>query len=449
LRHGTEVAQRRQPRWDLSPITQVAFVTVAALAFDVCSGQRLTRGESKTMEGSGDVQAEAPLASKETETVPDLGSVDNGAALDAELDFVASFMMALTQGVPKGKEDKDLIRQRKERKRQINRASAKRKRARAKQEFDDLATQCHQREESNRQLKNDNARLAGVMRDELEKQAMYMAQIEYIKAALQQQQAVSLGGSRTDASEPGTATGASVPSTSVAPPAPPPTPQLQSPPELQPSYGATGASAQQALSRKGQAREETTQGELSRPESAQEQHPTQQQELSTQSSQQHLQALASLICAAAMPNSQVAVNSTVPGSSGEASSFNQETLNQLQTLLTALASQNPVASSNLPAAPTAFNATPAAPPPVQNPLSADARTTQVRTHVAMNSDSAPQLHSFLSALAAASASLTGNGAIGGQPSSATASQAALVGNASTSPSSEAARQEEKQTPPST
>lgn len=371
------------------------------------------------MGDSGDSSFGLSLASKDAEAVPDLGSIDNGSALDAELDFVAAFMMALTQGVPKGKEDKDLIRQRKERKRQINRASAKRKRARAKQEFDDLAAQCQQLEESNRQLKNDNARLAGVMRDELEKQAMYMAQIEYIKAALQQQ---SQGDANTEASEPGgTSAGARMPSTPIAPPAPSPTPLMQSPSELQPTHDSSGASVQHTQRTTGQARQEVIQEDRSRSETSQELQQAQQQEMSPQSFQQQLQALASLICAAAMPSSQGTVNSTVPGSgsllsvSGETPGLNQATLNQLQTLLTALVSQNPVASSNPPSAATAFDMTSAMPPGVQNPVSVDASEANVVAQGAASPDSAPQLHSFLTALATASASLTGNVVFGGQP----------------------------------
>jgi hypothetical protein len=411
------------------------------------------------MESSEGNQADTSLAAAETGTGPDLGSDDNdGPALEAELDFVASFMMALTQGVPKGKEDKDLIRQRKERKRQINRASAKRKRARAKQEFDDLATQCQQLEESNRQLKGDNARLAGAMRDELEKQAMYMAQIEYIKAALQQQQAVPQGGTHTDATEPpGNSTGDSVPSTPIAPPAPPPTPLLQSTSGLRSSYGSNGASVHQALSIIGQASQGIIQGEPSQAATSQEQETTQPPELSPQSSQQQLQALASLICAAAISNSQVAVNSAAPGStnlpssSGEAPSFNQESLNQLQTLLTALVAQNSVASSNPSATTAAFNVTPATPPPVQNPPSAGASNAQDGAQVGVHPDSAPQLHSFLSALATASLTLTGNAAVGVQPASASTAQPPLVGNTSSPPPNDVATSDaaqEDQTPQS-
>jgi hypothetical protein len=341
------------------------------------------------------------------------------AALEEEISFVASFMTTLTKGMSKGKEDEELLRKRKARKKEINRASAKRKRARAKQDLENLANQCHQLERETKQLKDDNARLIAVIRDELEKRSFYMTQIEYLKTTLQQQrQQEELDISQPDASDSLVTTndtlspqsaaamplGAAEPPTPLVPPVPPSNSIEQLEQEQPPSNGSHGAYLLQLLSQTGPALQCQLEAEQPGPEVSPPHLQEQQQDSYCQ--QQQLQGLVDLLGAASHAS---AAGAPAPGSDPVLS---QETLNQLQRLLTTFIS---AASGSSAVTVTSDPTSDAA----RSALAVPPTTSYPPVQVTISHEAAQQLQGILSVLASGTAGAQNNSAstLGGQAGS--------------------------------
>lgn len=134
---------------------------------------------------------EAAAVAADTTTGTAAATMDTTSAVqndendnDDGIEFVAAFLGALQRGVARGrKSSREVVRKRKERKRQVNRASAKRKRVRAKIELEDLVQLCKGLETGNRKLRAENALLAARAREEVQRQSLLMGQLESLRQA--------------------------------------------------------------------------------------------------------------------------------------------------------------------------------------------------------------------------------------------------------------------------
>lgn len=129
---------------------------------------------SRRNAAAADAAAHPPNPPHSSTTRQSMGS--KNMAKDNAVEFVHLFMGSLLKsnnaggdGTLVAKTNPVETRKRIERKRQINRESAKRKRVRAKQELEMLAKQCEELQASNQEIKSDNGRLLETIRVETEK----------------------------------------------------------------------------------------------------------------------------------------------------------------------------------------------------------------------------------------------------------------------------------------
>lgn len=91
--------------------------------------------------------------------------------------FVKDFMVTIKSQKPGGKKSIEIAKKRRERKREINRMSAKRKRIRVKQELDTLEKQCRDLEAMNAGLKSEVGRLTARLQEESKMKTFYLNEL--------------------------------------------------------------------------------------------------------------------------------------------------------------------------------------------------------------------------------------------------------------------------------
>lgn len=101
------------------------------------------------------------------------------------IQLVSLFMANIRKGNPKGRKNQELAAKRKQRKREINRASAKRKRIREKEELESLASECRRLEALDADLKAQVSFMAKQIEDERVKKEEYMRELTELRAAKQ------------------------------------------------------------------------------------------------------------------------------------------------------------------------------------------------------------------------------------------------------------------------